>query len=123
MSGLLQASLTIITDAETEDIVVTSLLLFIWCGDTSIFVYVQSFIHVFWEGAFFAKIGKETGHLGIKITGVNCKILEFCMILKKLQLGMGPVSGPCETRDKALMSLFQITVAWFSHSTTYNLVI
>ena len=50
----------------------------------------------------FAKIGKETGHLGIKIAGVSCKIWEICMILKKLQLGMGPVSGPCETRDKAL---------------------
>ena len=62
----------------------------------------QGFIQVFWEGAFFAKIGKETGHLGIKIAGVRCKICEFCMILKKLQLGMGPVFGPCEMRDKAL---------------------
>ena len=52
------------------------------------------------RGFFFAKIGKETGHLGIKIAGVSCKIWEFCLILKKLQLGMGPVSGPCETRDK-----------------------
>ena len=43
----------------------------------------QGFIQVFWEGAFFAKIGKESGHLGIKIAGVSCKIREFCMILKK----------------------------------------
>ena len=63
---------------------------------------MQGFIQVFWEGAFLAKIVKETGHLGIKIAGVSCKIWEFCMILKKLQLGMGPVFGPCETRDKAL---------------------
>ena len=62
----------------------------------------QGFIQVFWEGTFFAKIVKETGHLGMKIAGVSCKIWEFCMILKKLQLGMGPVFGPCETRDKAL---------------------
>ena len=62
----------------------------------------QGFIQVFWEGAFFAKIGKESGHLGIKIAGVSCKICEFCMILKKLQLGMGPIFGPCEMRDKAL---------------------
>ena len=63
---------------------------------------VQGFIQVFWEGVFLAKIGKETGHLGIKIAGVSCKICEFCMILKKLQLGMGPVFGPCEMRNKAL---------------------
>ena len=56
-----------------------------------------------------AKSGKETGHLGIKIAGVSCKIWEFCMILKKLQLGMGPVSGPCETRDKALWAVFKVT--------------
>ena len=58
------------------------------------------------KGPFFAKIGKETGHLGIKIAGVSCKICEFCTILKKLQLGMGPVFGPCEMRDKALQSSF-----------------
>ena len=40
--------------------------------------------------------------LGIKIAGISCKIWELCMILKKWQLGMGPVFRPCETRDKAL---------------------
>ena len=64
-------------------------------------ILYSGFIQVFWEGAFFAK---ETGHLGIKIAGVSCKIWELCMILKKLQLRMGPVSGPCETQDKALVS-------------------
>ena len=55
------------------------------------------------RGLFFAKIGKETGHLGIKIAGVSCKIWEFCMLFKKLRVEMGPVSGPCETQDKALV--------------------
>ena len=73
---------------------------------------------MFWEEAFFAKTGKETGHLGMKNYRSKLQIWEFCMILKKLPLRMGPVSGPCETGDKALMSLFQITVAWFAHSTT-----
>ena len=71
---------------------------------------MQGFIQVFWEGAFFAKIGKETGHLGIKIAGVSCKICEFCMILKKLPLGMGPVFGPCEMQDKALICVFSNTI-------------
>ena len=44
----------------------------------------------------------RTKKLGINIAGVRCKICEFCMILKKLQLGMGPVFSPCEMRDKAL---------------------
>ena len=78
---------------------------------------------VFWEGAFFAKIVKETGHLGIKIAGVRCKIWEFCMILKKLQLGMGPVFGPCETRDKALISvLFGNSMDRITGCMTSNLV-
>ena len=55
---------------------------------------------MFWDGAFFAEIGKETRHLGIKIAGVSGKIWQFCMILKKLQFGMGPVSGPSETHYK-----------------------
>lgn len=69
---------------------------------------------MFWERAIFAKIEKETGHLGIKITGVSSKIWEFCMILKKLQLGMGPVSGPCETWNKALASASSIPWRWKS---------
>ena len=83
-----------------------------------IWIYtIQGFIQVFWERAFFAKIGKDTGHLGIKIAGVRCKICEFCMILKKLQLGMGPVFGPCEMQDKALLSAL---CSWISQYNMYS---
>ena len=65
----------------------------------------QGFIQVFWEWGLFPKIGKNIGYLGMKIPGVSCRIWEFCMILKKFQLGKGPLFCPCRYSDNPLVAI------------------
>ena len=54
-------------------------------------------------GPFFLKLEKIL-LFGNEIPGVSCKIWEFCMILKKFQLGKGPLFCPCRHSDNPLLA-------------------